>query len=277
VRLLGSVLAVSGALWAQKAPSAKVVLSEALDAWKRQIEELGGGRVVVSRIHHDRERNLVVLPEDAGDRPVLRRFFLNPSFLSQFLATHAMSINYDGPEGKIHFIVLNMARAGEWGHAEEALLSHEFGHVWLNARGLALPGFEPGPRACVRIHAGDAVQHVLIFREIRRRGVDYNRYWLPNLETALGQLEQRPAGAPPDPFCQRVSQLALWVDVRLGLPDGEWEHAERFLELMARHYPEHKQPTEELVGLLRAGDLNDRDTYDRALAETLAYMERVAP
>ncbi len=246
-------------------PSAAVALTERLAAWKDKIERLGGGRVIPVRVHHDRERNLLILPADAAERAVARRYFLQPEFLAGFNAAHALALNYSGPEGRLHFILLNMARAAEWIAGEESLIAHELGHAWLNARGWTLPDFEGGPSACVRIHAGDIVQHVLIRAEMSRRGFAWRDYLAPNLEETLARIERHEPSAPPAPPCQRAWQIALWVDVRLGLSTADWDRRDRFLDACGRAYPGLRALTDELCERVAAADLNDRDQYRRTL------------
>lgn len=262
----------AGALPAQE-PSAAVTLSDPLQSWKREIEALGDRQVVLARIHTDRARNLLILPQDAGHRPVLRRYLMDRSFVAELIATHALTLNYTGPEGSIHFVLLNMNRAGEWKGAEDALLGHEFGHVWLSARGYELPPYEAGPRACVRIHAGDIVQHILIREEMRRREIAYLRYWIPNLEKALEQLEA-PGEQPPKPPCMRLANLALWVDVKLGAEP--WDGRQRFLEAMERRYPDLKEIAEQLASRLSEQQVSEPEVYRRELTHVLARLESLA-
>lgn len=271
--LLAAVFAAAAV--AAQEPSAAITLSPALAAWRSEIEASGERVVALVRVYTDGERNLLILPQDAEHRPVLRRYFLQSSFIAEFTATHGFTLNYEGPEGRIHFILLNMNRAEEWRGAEDGILAHELGHVWLAARGYPLPPFDASPRACLLIHAGDMVQHILIRQEIRRRGISYLNYWLPNLEKALRQLESEPLQAPA-PACLLLAKLALRVDVALGLEDGEWQPRKSFLNAMTRRYPQLQSPAEQIGVRLAGQDLADLAVYRRELGWVIKKLEAVA-
>jgi hypothetical protein len=244
-------------------PSAAVPLTERLSAWKGEIERLGGGRVIPVRVHHDRARNLLVLPSDTPERAVARRYFLQPDFVAAFNAAHALTLNYDGPEGRLHFVLLNMARAAGWAGGEESLIAHEFGHAWLEARGWTRPEYGGGPSACIRIHAGDIVQHVLIRAEMSRRGYSWRDYLAPDLEETLAGLEREDRTAPPADVCRRAWRVALWIDVRLGLPD--WSGRDRFLDACERAWPDLRPLAGELSEHVAAARLDDHEEYRRLM------------
>jgi len=170
-------------------------------------------------------------------------------------------------------VLLNMARSEEWRGAEEALLAHEFGHIWLHLLRYPTPAYEPGPEACVNTLASDVLQHILLRREYERRGIAFASYWLRNLDTALAALERTDAeprhGAP---FCQKLAQLVLWMDVRLGLSSEQWASHSRFLRAMERNFPELKPYADRLEELLRGTDVADRDAHLQALQQTLKIM-----
>jgi len=257
--------------------SATIVLSEPLAEWKREIEETGTGRVILARVYTDHERNLLILPSDAQQRPALRRYFLNDSFVKAFVTAHAVNINYEGIEGKFHFILLNMVRAGEWHGLEEAVLAHEFGHVWLYARGYPFPVYEGRADSCVSIVAGDTLQHILVREEIRRRSIPYLPYWLGKLDTSLEELERTAHNARNNiPVCHQMAQLALWLDVRLGLSPEQWNNYDRFLEAMEQNSPALKPHVEGLYELLRRADVRDRDVHLRTLQKVLLKMYALA-
>jgi hypothetical protein len=252
---------------------ATVLLPPPLAKWRVEIEKRDGRRVIPVRIFTDPERNAMILPEDTEARPVLRRFFLNDDFREQLSRAHALTVNWDGIEGRFHFIVLNMALADQWKGAEDAVLAHEFGHVWLNVTGYPSLPYQPGPDSCLAIHAGDVVQHILIRQEMQDRSIPHLSYWLPNLERSLEELEKAPSG--PVPRCQKLAQLALWIDVRLGLTPETWEHLPRFLELMEKNYPELAPYAREICAYLSERDVGDREEYQRALEFSLRRFKEV--
>ena len=271
------VLLLPGAFAAESEPSAAVDLSEPLAQWKKEIEAIGWGKVIPVRVCTDRERNQVVLPRDAGQRPILRRYFQNENFLREFIATHAMNINYKGIEGRFHFILLNMARAADWGDYEDAVLAHEFGHVWLYAQNYPFPAYEGRADSCAGILAGDAVQHILIREEIRRRQIPYLPYWIGNLERALVVLEGDEGNTLEDvPVCRLLAELVQWLDVRMGLSPETWDKYDRFLAAMERRYAELKPRVDELYEVLHEANVHDQDVHLRVLREVLVRMYALA-
>lgn len=277
-RVLALLLAAQ-VLPAQDAPppSAAVQLSPPLAQWKEEIEAVRGSKVVLARVFTDRARNEILLPEDAGERPILRQYFLNPAFLAEFVHMHAANLNHIGDGGLIHFILLNMARAEEWAGHEDAVLAHELGHVWLFVNDYPAPAFEGRDDSCVAIQAGDAVQHVLIREEIRRRGIDFLPFWRRNLHTQLETLLAHPPDAFTGlPLCRQVSLLTQWVDVRLGLSPETWEDYDRFSEAMARCFPRLAPAVDELAGLIGRADLRDPETYARVQRQVLVRMYQFA-
>lgn len=273
-----------GLLWAalwlsaqDPAPSATVLLSPPLAQWKEEIEAAGPGKVVLARVFTDGARNQILLPEDAGERPLLRQYFLNPAFVAEFVHMHAATVNHLGPGGPVHFILLNMARSAEWDGHEDAVLAHELGHVWLFVNNYPAPAFEGREDSCVAIQAGDAVQHVLIREEIRRRGIDLLPFWTRNLKTQLETLEaHEPGDFAGLPLCRQVSLLTQWVDVRLGLSPESWKDYERFSQAMTRCFPWLAAAAGELAELLARADLRDPELYARVQLQVLARMRRLA-
>jgi hypothetical protein len=254
-----------------------VVLSPALTKWKAEIEERDGGKIILVPIETDAKSNTMILPEDIEARPVLRRFFLSEDFRGQLASAHALTVNSDPAEGKFHFILLNMARAEQWREAEEALLAHEFGHIWLNATGYSGLPYQPGPDSCLAINAGDVVQHVLIRREMKRRGIPNLPYWLPNLERSLAALEQAGAAAPPLTGCPKLVQLTQWVDARLGLTVEDWSKLPRFLALLEKDYPDLAPLADDLAEYIGYRDISDPEQYRRVLEFSRRKFGKVAP
>lgn len=234
-------------------------LGERLETWRREIEQRGEP-VVVVRVETDRETNRLRVP-DARLAGLLAR----EGLAEQFRRTQAMTVNYRGADGRVHFIVVNLDRAAEFQDAEEALVAHELGHAWLDGLGFhSLPTLgEAEP--CLAIHASDIVQHVLIRRELDRRGIPYREHWIRSLEPALEAL--RKSGPPPakgDP-CDKLARLALWTDVRLGLTPEAWSRYGEFDRAFRRAFPELADAVEEMVTVLGAVDLTARERFERAL------------
>lgn len=248
-----------------------VILSSPLAEWKAEIEAPDASKIVLVRIYT--ENNQMVLPEDTEARPVLRRFFLRDEFREQLSLAHALTVNWDAVEGRFHFIVMNMALADQWKGAEDAMLAHEFGHIWLDATGFKSLPYDAGADSCVAIHASDAVQHVLIRRELARRGISMLPYWLPNLEHSLHDLET----APPRNLspCQTLTQLGQWIDAQLGLTPEIWDHLPRFLELIKENYPDLVPYEQEIADHLSTVDLTDPALYRQALQFSLAQFTEV--
>lgn len=252
-------------------------MSPALADWKKEIEITGKGRVILARIYTDREQNRIILPTDTEERDILKRYFLNPSFVRLFVDMHGANLNYIGLEGTFQFVLLNMARAAEWGDQEDAVLGHELGHVWLHATGYPVPVYEGKGDSCLSIQAGDAVQHVVIRDELKRRGIPYSPYWTSNLEKLVAALEnQPPRPATEIPTCQAASQIVLWLDARLGLSADDWGGFDNFVATMNRSFPDLEPQVDRLYELIHGKDLRDRDTHFQVLQQVLVAMYRFA-
>ncbi|MBI4874624.1 MAG: hypothetical protein HY822_08325 [Acidobacteria bacterium] len=243
---------------------AEAPLSERLEAWKQEIEQ-AGGQVVVARIATDPESGQIRIPPGTPRRIALARYLAEPRFAEQFARTHATTINHPSPEGRVHFVLLNMARAGEWKDGEEALLAHEFGHAWLDARGFRSP--PPGADAlpCLAIQSGDIVQHVLIRRELDSRGIPFRSPWIRSLEQALDKLRNSGPGESAG-TCDALARITLWTDVRLGLTPEQWGRAAEFDQAFRKAFPVLAPVAEELAAVLSAVDLTALERYHRALA-----------
>lgn len=255
--------------------SAAVALSEPLARWRAEIERRGQRKVVLARVYTDAERNELILPEDAEYRPLLGRVLSSESFRRQFPRSHAMVVNLPASGARMHCILLNMALAQEWSGAEDALIAHEFGHVWLEALGYPSPAYAAASDPCVSVHSGDIVQHILIREEIRRRGIPYLGYWLRNLETAKRQLESQPGGAAVESGCRRLALLTLWLDSTLGLTPEQWNQLDEFHTLLADRFPGLRPHAAALHAYLRDLDLHDRHTYRDALVHTFQELASI--
>lgn len=264
------------AVWLLLAQSGYVGLSKSLLEWKQEIEQKGGGKLIAVRVYTDPLRNELQLPADTEQRGVLRRYMLEESFRGLLAKAHSLSLSYDGSEGKFHFILLNMALADGWSGQEEAVLADEFGHAWLAALGYAAPDFRAGPGACVGVQAGNVVQHLLIRGELDRRGIPYREYWIRTLEPVLARLESGGVAPLKDIRpCDRVAQLALWLDVRLSGSPELWGNFSRFQQRMSQRYAELAPYAEQIETRLgemkRSGPsgLPTREAYQSALEQVL--------
>jgi hypothetical protein len=245
-------------------------LTPALSNWKSQIEERGGGSVVIVAIPTDPATQIISLPDDAPFRPVLKRYFLDPAFIEQLARAHALNLNYSGPEGRIHFILVNLALADGAEDFHEALLAHEFGHIWLNVIGYPMPVLRGRKADCAGIHAADLVQHILIRAELDARQIVFRPFWLAHLNRAL--LEVRQPESRPVSDCKRLSQIALWVDVSLGLNANEWEGRNEFLMLMLQRFPAIEAAAKSIETILREANVAPVSGYRDALLRTYGIL-----
>jgi hypothetical protein len=235
----------------------------ALDQWKRDAEALSGAPIQILRI---------------GGMPlalpgVVARALGDESFRRNLAAAHALTIHWDGVE-KAHYVLLNMALAAQWKDAEEGLLAHEIGHIWLNAAGYRTPPYESGPVACLSVISADIPQHILIRAEVERRGIAASRYWLGNLELAKRSIEGRRPTGRLDP-CQKLVVLSQWMDARLGASPDSWTEWDCFESLYAKTYPSLKPHADALASLLRPLDLRGREQYQSALRSVRERLEIV--
>jgi hypothetical protein len=265
-------LITSAAAWGQ--PSAAIVLGPQLVEWRDEIEALGNYRVILVRIYTDDVRGVMILPRDAEERPVLATYLRNENFRREFVATHAVTVEHPGENKRLYFVLLNMAREAEWNGNEDAVLAHEFGHIWLLAQNLPAPRYEGKSDSCVSILTNDAIQHGLIREEFRRRGIDYNSYWLPMLQQSLAKMEfTDPVPTEEIPTCHLLSKLVLWLDVSMGLSAETWPQRDRFLAAMERQYPILRDMVKQLSGTLEEADLTDRSEYEKTLTHVLYSLQ----
>lgn len=272
--LLLALLATTALARAQVDPNV-VKLSDAMAAWRNDIEQLNGGELVLVRYFPDRDGigARVELPRQPDHSGVLMSYLRTPGFREALENTYALSLNYRGPEGVLHFVVLNMTHADEWLHFEESVLAHEFGHIWLSARGYAAPVFDGGESSCVAMVSGDAVQHILIRKELHQRGIPYLAYWISKLEATREALAAGPVGHLPD--CRLLTLMGEWLDVRLGLSPAVWQGYERYESQMEHSFPMLAEDVERLVGLLEGQDVEDRATYQALLGEASGRVSQV--
>ncbi len=234
---------------------------------------MSGGTVALARVYYDPARGTVRLPQDAPERTVIVQYLRKPGFLKQFVAMPAVTIHHKDGGRTLHLILLNMGRRSEWGRYEEALIGQELGRVWLYVRNYPEPAYDGTQEACLGIQAADLLQRQLIRKELERRGIDYNAYWLPLLEAAMHRMETAEVKPAEEiPTCNLMSKLVLWLDARLGITDQEWPDRGRFLQALARMYPILQRTSDDLYTQLAPLELSDQKTYERALQLVLHTM-----
>ena len=235
-----------------------------LDIWRTEIERLDQSKVIVMRVTEDTPP-----PQDPTARSILTQVFQSPGFTAQFNRAEAMSVS----NGKYHFVLINPALTRENNY--DAVLAHELGHLFLKAQGYPSPIYQGGEAGCLSVSTGDVVQHVLIRAELDRRQIDWRSHWMENLASAADHMEKAGRTQPPAPNCQRLSQLALWIDVKLGLDPSPRNRFERFENAMAASFPELKQPAEEIAAHLAKLNLADKTVHRQALGYVFAKMQSV--
>jgi hypothetical protein len=251
--------------------SSRVALTPRLAKWKSDIEAAGKTTVVLARVYTDTERNELQLPDDAEFRPALQKLLSHRAFTTLFIQTFAMNVNLSTGIRPISVVLLNMARSADWDGEEEAVIAHEFGHIWLHVNGY--PALDAASRlSCETVHASDIVQHVLIRDEMRARQIDYLPFWLRALEEAFARVDKQSAGLNR---CDGVALLALWMDVSLGLSSKEWPRKEEFLAALEKSYPDIKREALAITRILRNRNLRDRAVYQKALRSVLANIDGI--
>lgn len=236
--------------------------------WRLEIEKTGPQKVFL----------LPMAPGDpvpAGTRyiDILEQFTDNPNFQQQFQNAQALSITYQGPEGRLSFVLLNTKQTPK--EDEPYVIAHEFGHLWLKALKYPAPAYFGGPSSCLSILAGDAVQHVLIRGEMDKRNIEWRDPWLRSLRTAMDALEAQTNPPPPD-RCQAITQAVLWMDVSLGLTDAQWPARARFLELLATRFPVIQPVARDLAAELKKENLTMKPDHQRALQTAFTRLKQMA-
>ena len=254
------------------APPGIVQLSPKLAAWKTDIEARGGRLILLAPVYTDQARNELRLPEDTPQRAAFARVLSNPAIATQLVEMHAMTVNLDGYGRRASFVLLNMARAGEWQGQEEALIAHEFGHIDLHTRGYRAPD-ATGIELCEAVHSGDIVQHILIRREMKRRGIDYIAWMTAALDPVVTRL--RNSAPMTESHCDHVARLAMWLDVSLALTERDWPRFIEFQALMAQAFPDLTPIAADLRDRLKGQDVSNQQVYGQALERTAAAAKRL--
>lgn len=250
-----------------------VALPPALADWQREIEQLGKIAVVLLRLPANGQTTALHLPPETPRRELLEPYTGQIGFVSQYRGAQAMTVNALSAEGRVSFVLINPLLAGS-GEAEEAVIAHEFGHIWLKAKRYPAPVYQGGEAACLSVHALDAVQHILIREEMERRGVAWKRPWFTGLAAALEQMDRSPGAAAGVGRCQTLSQAAMWVDVALGA--GDWPGQGPFLSAMRRRFPVIVPAAEEITTYLRGEKVADPARHRTALGFVFERLKRLA-
>lgn len=247
------------------------MLTAALSSWKAEIESRGVA-VVVAEARQSAGGGLAVAP-DTPHLDLLAPYLGSADFVRQFALMEASMVFQRAPGREVAFVLLNGDRRAEWESRQEALLAHEFGHAWVKAEKYPAPVYVPGaPYACLAIHTGDITQHVLIRREMERRGIEYRRSWLEQLEKAIPVRETAPP-PPEEDRCARAQLAAEWVDVKLALKPGEWPAQARYEAAARRYMPEVASTVERIADYVRRHDLSDRGQHREALKAVFEMLK----
>jgi hypothetical protein len=249
--------------------AAVVTLTAALLAWKAEIEARGV-TVVVAEVH--KAPGGLTVPPETPQLDLLAPYLASEDFRQQFALMHASTVFQRAPGREVAFVLLNGDRRAEWAPNQEALLAHEFGHAWIKAEKYPTPVFVPGPHACLAIHTGDITQHVLIRREMERRGIEYRRGWLEQLERSIPVMQAAPP-PPEEDRCARARLAAEWVDVKLALAPGEWPAQASYEAAVRRYMPEIVSTVERITDFVRRCDLTDRAQHREALKAVFEMLK----
>lgn len=245
-----------------------LLLTGPLEMWRLEIEKTGPQTVYLLALGPGDP-----IPDGTEHESVIKQFTDNPNFQQQFANAQALSITYSGTEGRLSFVLLNTKQTPP--EDEPYVIAHEFGHLWLKALHYPAPAYFGGPSSCLSILAGDAVQHVLIRREMDRRKIPWREPWLRSLTAALGALEEQRDPAAPE-RCQAVAQAVLWIDVSLGLTDAQWPARARFLETLSTRFPSIQPVAAELAAELKRVDLVSKPGHQKALESAFTRLKRMA-
>jgi hypothetical protein len=245
--------------------SARVEFSPELAKWKTEIEDIGLRRIVAARIYMDASQNELLLPDDAEERRVIAALLRSPEIRAQLSAAYALTVNLDRGSARWSFILLNMSRQQDWRGAEEALLAHELGHVWLHAKSYRSPAFH----GCEAIHLGDIVQHVLIREETARRKMTLEPYAIRTFELAYQAMKARePVGSVE--VCGRLAALSLALDVRA----SSWSKKTEFEMLLEARFMGVTALADELREVLSLEALQTKEGYSMAIESVAAAVKR---
>jgi hypothetical protein len=228
-------------------------------AWQLEIETLGNMKLRIlsfpgSTLSQDDERAL---------GPTLRQ----PGFAELFSRAQALSLRLETGSQIRTYVLLNNALIARTGNDKIQLIAHEFGHHWLAAQGMLPPAYVPGPRGCLAVHAGDIVQHILLRRELDRRGFSWRESYARDYQQAFFAAGNQPRGDA----CFRAQRLSLMMDIRTGFAAGAFDARNAYLAWLGEQDREAEAIAVELEESLQELDAKD---YDAALKRVLDIVER---
>lgn len=248
-------------------------LTPALEHWKKEIEG-AGVPILLARVAHDAGTNTYSLPDGIEGRELFAEYLGQTDFLRQFEQMYGVMVHHK-KDKQAYLVMLNMGRAAEWREFEEAVLAHEFGHAWIKSRKYPTPVFQPGLAGCLAIHTGDIAQHVLIRKELQRRGIDQKTFWLRTLDRATAQSGDMEKPSEQE-RCIRVMQAAELVDVRLGLDGVDWPGRQAYEARVKRVFPEVEPTVAEIVDWMKNHDMEDIDQHRQTLRAVFEQLKALA-
>lgn len=240
----------------------------AIEHWRSDLREEFGAGIPIVWVGPG-------LQGDAEGMALAERQLADEGFRAQFQLMQAAAVTESLPSGGQRIVVLmNEAWRQTWSGHEAALLGHELGHVWLRLRRLPAPAYSGGTTACLAVHAGDIVQHVLIRAEMERRDIDHKSFLMKSLDDTTPALKQ---GAAARDLCANARQTAMWVDARLALRGMDWPGRDDYENAAGRLYPEAAVAVDRILELLNQKDLNDRFVHRQALIDVFAVLRALPP
>ncbi len=241
-------------------------LPDILEQWKSEIEARLFHRIEILRIPGD--------PVPAEDRDVLFSYFSKPDFAQSFSRTQALTFRYEREGRTRSLILLNLPRLQSTQNTIPAIIAHELGHLWLGSLGLNPPVYDAGPGACLAIHAGDIVQHILLRAESDRRGIPWRESYIRDYTAAAETFRNNTPGGSGD-NCFRAQRLSLIIDVRTGFAPHSFPVREEYLAALARQDPAVEAIAIELIEALDTRLTLDPADYRAALALSFSAIERL--
>lgn len=239
-----------------------------ISTWVNEIQATGQRRIFAARIYMDVARNEWTLPADTPQRPAFAALLRSEHVVVQLPNAYALTVNLDRGSARASFILLNMARAGDWLGLEASLLAHEIGHVWLHAGGKPGSAVSDG---CVGVHAADIVQHVLIRTETARRGVPLEPYLQRTFQIAYDAMKSGPLKPAAPDVCQEAAALSLLSDVRA----SNWALRNDFEARIGERFPDLPRVIDTLAGVLQEDRIQTTTGYGNAVLQVRSLLDGV--
>jgi len=241
-------------------------LPDLLEQWKSEIEARTFNRIEILRIPGD--------PVPAEDRDVLFSYFSRPDFAQSFARTQALTFRYERDGHNRSLILLNLPRLQSTQNSLPSLIAHELGHLWLASLGLNPPPYDAGPGACIAIHAGDIVQHILLRAESDRRSIPWRDSYIRDYSAAADTFRtQAPGGAGDN--CFRAQRLSLMIDLRTGFEPHSFPAREDYLAFLALQDPPSEAIAIELIEALSSRLSLDPADYRPCLTLAFEAIDRL--